>query len=189
MAPFIIFEKMTSIDSLYTNIQQELGFSKQVQREKWAIELINLNVDLAYLGRQTLPLPYPISLRFTWLLSDIGNQSAEYLFRFLPSLFELQKTISLPYFSHSFASYWKICGIPEQNESEALDHLLALLQLKTTSNTIKERALDCLLALLEKHPAFVFETQQTINRSVLDESKGISKRVNSIMQWKESNNL
>ena len=91
------------------------------------------------------------AMRLLWLISDIGLYDASYLFKALPELFAYCKDLP-DYYRESFASWWRIAGVPEESESDAIDHCFHMMKSVSTSPTNKLRAAEVLMKLTKKYP-------------------------------------
>ena len=172
--------KTFSIVKFHNELEALLLTSTAETRKKWAQAIIDNNVSLIELS-SLLKRDKKIAIRFSWLLSEVGECEPEYLFKSMPKLFELRKEIDQFDFTQSFASYWRITGIPEENEAVAIDLLFGWIRNNTINSTIKSRAIFTLDKLTLKYPEIKHEFIQTINTVIDAHSKDFRKRVEKII--------
>lgn len=142
---------MTSIKELYIVLETELKNSTSSQQKVWAQLIIENQIDIKKLA-PLLHSEKKTAMRFAWMLTEIAQIDPNYLFAELDYFFKLSKDITQFNFKESFANYWKITGLPEENESEAIDMLLHWASSPKTNITIKKRALRVLDQLKLKYP-------------------------------------
>ena len=162
--------------SFLTYLEQNLPGSTGADRASWAKFIVEEDIDIQGLF-PLLNLDGKIALRFQWLLSDIGLCLPERLLNVLPDLLEFGKTIRDFDFQFSFATYWSIAGIPEENEAEAVELLISLLQSSKTNVTIKSRALKAILPLTEKYPDLKSELIPVLESQLHQYSGELDRRI------------
>ena len=134
-----------------TILLENLANSNSDDRKKWATLIIESKLDLIELC-SILKSDRKTAIRFAWMLTEIAEKDPHFLHQHLPYLFAIRKEITHFPFEESFANYWRFSGIPEENESEAIDLLFFWIQSSSTNKTIKSRAQKVLLKLCEKYP-------------------------------------
>ncbi|MCB0838986.1 MAG: hypothetical protein KDD63_19745 [Bacteroidetes bacterium] len=165
----------------YNELEKSLPNSTFAERRIWASVIIETEFELRELSR-LLMAERKIASRFAWLLSDIAIQSPEALFRELPFLFKLKDKITHINFKTSFASYWLICGIPPENEGEAIDLLFHWLQSPKINVTTKSRALFSLFNLTQKYPELKNELKICLEDQMDKNTKDFEKRAKKMLQ-------
>lgn len=131
-------------------LREKLPHSYKNQRDGWAKCIVEEQHSIRELS-VLLKEQSKISYRMSWLLADIGLYSKDYFFQELPFLFAMRKEVTFFDFEEHFSSYWYYFGIPEENESEAMDLLVHFLSNDYKVST-HSRALSALLDLVEKYP-------------------------------------
>lgn len=135
----------------FTFLKSNLSSSSEIDRIKWANEIINQEIDLNSLSDLYL-CEYKIASRYLWLLSNIGNIDSKILLEYLPTLLELRKKKIHKNTEGSFANYWLIAGVPIESESEAIDLLFEWINSSNVNVTGKSRAMQVLYILSYKYP-------------------------------------
>lgn len=150
----------TSTSQLYQTLLNALPTSMAVNRTQWAKVIAEQDIDLMELS-QLLLEDKKVATRFLWLLSDIGELQPQKLAAILPHLFEIRKKVGVD-MTHAFTRYWFLCGIPPENEGEAVDMLFDWLLSPKTGVSIKVYAMGDLVHLAEKYPDLKEEVKLAI---------------------------
>ena len=163
-------------------LQSELPASLTAQRMVWARRIAKQRLTIADLAL-LLYGDVKVCRRFCWLLSDIGLEHPAWLRAALPDLWtetdqlEAQgRSIRL-----AFASWWRLAGVPEEQEGLAYDYCLQWLQTAHTDVTTKSRALMVLLPLVEKHPDLLPELQLVLKEVRDAHSASFRKQVDKAL--------
>lgn len=135
---------------LIAQLKRDLPHGYKPEREEFARLIVNEQHSIQELSTLLFEKE-KISYRFSWLLTDIGLYDKDYLFRTLPYLFSKRKEVTFFDFEEQFSTYWYYFGVPEENESDALDLLIHFLTNDYKVST-QSRSLDALLTLVEKYP-------------------------------------
>lgn len=151
--------------TLYNQLVNELRTSDANQRIAWAHHIIDVQISLLALSK-ILYEEERTARRFTWLLSDIGLVHPETLREAIPQLFRERKQVPLPNFERAFCSYWRIAGIPEEQEGEAIDLLFGWLMDANVNVHVKNHALECLQKLAEKYPDLKHELELVLHEQL-----------------------
>lgn len=165
----------------YFDLENGLAHSSSAERINWATQIINHNIDLRKLCT-VLKSEEKTATRFAWLLSEIGELSPVTLFHELPFLLKISKEINHFNFKESFANYWRISGIPEENEAEANELLFVWLQSASISVTIKSRAILVLYELTKKYPKLKNELRVGIEMQKGKYTKDFAKRSQKVLE-------
>lgn len=171
MKPILVF--LEELKSFLPNSSYE-------QRKKWAIFIIENNVDLKELS-VLIKCENKISTKFLWMLSDIAILKPNKLFIDLPYLLKLCNSVN-PDYTTSFASFWLYVGVPEENEGEAIDLLFQFLVSPKVNVTIKSRSIFVLLNLSKKYPELKNELSYTLKDQLNKYSKDFDKRVAKVLK-------
>lgn len=166
-------------DRLYENLKEELPDSSFAERRAWAGQIIDSNIDL----QQLLPLLQEkrnIAYRFSWLLSDIGEVSAESLFKVLDHLFQNRVKVNAPKFEQQFVKYWRIAGIPEAHKGEAIDMMFNWLTDHQTSVHIRTISLEVLYQLTTEYPELKNEIRVCLETEIEQSAISFRKKANKI---------
>ena len=170
--------------STYMEFVQELEFSlpnsEGTDRKRWAEKIISEEIDLLQLAH-LLKTDRNIALRFSWLLSDVGMQDKNYLKKTLPKLITLAPEITSFNFSHSFATYWNICGIPKENEGLAIEWLFDWINGSEVNVTTRSRAILALVGLTGKYPELKQELKTSLEAQKDRYTDSFRKRVEKII--------
>ena len=150
------------------------------QRRMWAIRIIEENVPLTELS-MLLSEDRKVATRFLWLLSDVGTEHPPTLLESLPSLLALCEQTGKMEYVRSFVSYWRIVGVPEQNEARALDYLFEWFMSPTINVTTKSRALFVLYDLTKKYPELRTELRASIESQLNHYSHDFKRRCEKII--------
>ena len=136
---------------LYQTLQLHLSSSDAAQRQAWAEEIVDSEIDLEGLS-SLLFEGKKVAMRYSWLLSDIGMESSEKLLAHLPYLFEHRAATQLPNFEQQLVKYWRIAGIPEEQKGTAIDLIFQWLINPKTSTHIKTVSLDVMQEVVKEYP-------------------------------------
>lgn len=159
--------------TFYKELEYLLAESTGADRANWAVYIVKHKIDLQQLA-ELLHHDTKTAMRFSWLLSDIGMADSATLKNALPFLFTRAENINTFNFKQSFATYWQIVGVPEEQEALAIDLLFGWLISSDVNDTTKSRALKALVVLTDKHPELKHELNACL-RDQLDKN-GISFR-------------
>lgn len=137
-------------------LEQQLPHSNGSERSAWAQTIIQNDFDV----KRLLPLATQenrLASRFLWLLSDIAEVDHQRLLNVLPELLGMRKEMVDVDSRRSFARYWHLYGLPEENEGEAIDLLFNWLIASDTNVSTKRHAVYILLRLVGKYPELKIE--------------------------------
>lgn len=132
-------------------LEEGLPSSRALDRRNWAQSIINEQIELIEF-KHLLFSKSEVTSRFMWLLSDIGELKPNVLLDFLPYLLQKMDQINYLEVGASFANYWLISGVPEKNETQAIDLLFAWVLSGNSNVTNKSRSVFVLYKLTEKYP-------------------------------------
>lgn len=141
----------TSNEKFYLFLKEHLPNALMEERKLWVDHFFEQQLDFKLL-KGLLFEDRNIALHFSWMISEIGLKNPSYLLKYLPDIYMLSANYETFNFRHSFAKYWRISGIPEVNESEALDDLLDWYRNPKSNISLKKNSYRCLLILLKKYP-------------------------------------
>ena len=163
-------------------LQSKLPTSLTAQRMVWARRIVKQQLTIADLA----PLLYggeKVCRRFCWLLSDIGLEFPAWLRAALPDLWTEADKLEAKGRSIrlAFASWWRLAGVPKEQEGLAYDHCLQWLHAAHTDVTTKSRALMVLLPLVEKHPDLLPELRLVLNEVRDTHSASFRKQVDKAL--------
>lgn len=166
--------------SIFEELKLGLLTSTDMQRRLWAKEIVSIPVSLTELS----PLLFEerqLAMRYLWLLTHIGEISPHILHEYLPCILQKWEHINVENKEASLANFWRVAGIPIQNEAHAISLLFNWLQGPEYNGTTKSRALFVLLDLTQKYPELKNELQSCLEGQ-LDKSTGdFRKRVVKIL--------
>ena len=162
--------------NLYQELQELLPSSDGNQRKSWAKTIVENDIDLLELS-DLLFCEKKIALRFSWLLSDIGMISPKKLRDALPDLLQKSEQVDHFPFVESFATYWQIAGVPESNESQAIDHLFGWIISGDTNTTTKSRSAKTLFQLAQKYPDLKNELSISLKSQIGKYSRDFDKKM------------
>jgi hypothetical protein len=170
--------------SFYQTLESNLPASTGKQRIIWAQfileEKINLRPLYCLLGGDA-----KIAARFLWLLSDLAIADPSYMLKELPSLWLHCKDFKTE-LKQSFASLWRLAGVPEENEVAAIELLFHLLSDPGVNSTMKSRSMLVLFELTKKYPDLKNEFRLSLNSLADQYSRDFKKRVQNIILKLES---
>lgn len=160
-------------------LKSSLPKSSYEQRNMWAINILEKNIDLKELA-ELLKYEKEIATKFLWMLSDIGILSPNRLLSELPYLLTLCSTINQDYKTY-FASYWLYVGVPPENEGEAIELLFQFIVSPKTNVTVKSRSVLVLFNLTKKYPELKNELRYSLKEQLNKYSKDFDKRITKIL--------
>jgi len=164
----------------YIELENKLLFSTAEIRNNWARIICEQDIELSYLSK-LLYCERKIATRFLLLLSDVGQVNPEKLHQYLPTLLEMRGQIKHANIDASFPGFWLIAGVPEQNESKAIELLFEWLQSPKTTVTSKSRSMFVLLKLTNKYPELKNELKLCLEDQMNKHTKSFSKRVEKLI--------
>jgi|SRR6185436_1144927 len=164
----------------YRELESSLPASTGEKRKKWAIAIVEKDIDIKDLSR-LLKCEHKIASRFLWLLSDVGILNPTKLFNELPFLLDLCDHLN-PVYKTSFASWWHYVGVPPENEGRAIDLLFQWLVSTETNVTIKSRSLWVLFKLTKKYPELKNELKLCLKDQKDKYTNDFEKRVTKILK-------
>jgi hypothetical protein len=168
----------------YQELEASLYKSTFENRRIWAGKIIEENIDIKDLSR-LLKAERKTATRFLWLLSDIGIINPNKLFIELPYLLDICDHLN-PIYKTSFASFWRISGVPPENEVKAIDLLFQLLLAADTNVSIKSRSIFVLFELSKKYPELKNELTLCLKDQMDKHTFDFQKRVSKILIQLES---
>ncbi len=154
--------------ALYSELKATLKTSDGTDRKQWAIQVVEEGIALKTL----LPLlqeDKTTAMRCSWLLSDIGEVSPEVLLEALPALFDQKGATNVPHFEQQMVKYWRITGVPLEQEGYVIDMIFTWLHDPQVSTHIKTVSLDVLEVLLKKYPELKNELQLWVEQQEQEE--------------------
>ena len=166
---------------IYPQLKSLLPTSTAKDRRKWAIQIATDKTPVRNLVG-LLQCESKIATRFAWLLTDIGLIEPQHLFNDLPFLFALSTEIDHFKFRESFANYWLVAGLPEENETEAINLLFDWLQSSSINTTVKSRAIFVLEKIVKKNPDLRNEFILHLEEQKEKYSKDFEKRVLKVIK-------
>lgn len=171
--------KIAGTNSFKQELQAILPSSTGQDRKTIAGYIVENKIDL----RNCFELfrsDHKTASRFQWLLSDIGLIEPPFLKALLPDLMnyceemnETEKTC--------FANYWLIGGLPEEDESVAMDLCFKWLMDPKINVTIKGRAMNVLFGLMKKYPDIRIELKLCLESLLNKYSEGFERRINHLL--------
>lgn len=168
---------MSATTNLYNTLKAELADSYDAHREVWARQIIKEDIALEDLAPLLAEDPKTAN-RFLWLLSNVGDVDKQKLKGFLPKLFELRDTYTLIDYTVAFCKYWHLCGVPEEQESEAINLCFQWLNNPKLKVSIKYYCMWVLRDLVPRYPELKGEllaslqAQQELNTATFRKQAG-----------------
>jgi len=141
-------------------LRKHLSHSTTAERKIWANQLVIDEHELSELFPLLFENPKTCS-RFLWLLSDVGIKRPSTLLAILPELLTLREKINYKT-EPSFANYWLIAGVPEENEGEVFDLLILWVSNPKVDKSAKVRSIKVLRKLCHKHPELIEEVNSVM---------------------------
>lgn len=136
------------------------------ERTIWAKQIVDDGIDLKKLCDTFLYADKTTALRFSWLLSDIGNYNATTLHNILPYIFEKREQTKIKDFKYQFVKYWTIAGIPKENIDIAVNLLYNWLNSSHTNVSIKAHSMLNLYVLVKVYPDLKNELKTSIENQM-----------------------
>jgi len=166
------------MEPIIKDINTRLLQSDANQRLIWAKEIVSKNIGIDYLYA-ILEKDNKTSMRGLWLIGDLADHSPAYLKPQLHSLYEICMKLKEIEINASFAKFWFLCGVPEEDEVEALNLLFKWLNSPKTNVTTKSRALFALNKMTDKYsdiiPEFISIVENQLDRNSIDFRKRATK--------------
>ncbi len=170
----------------YQELESDLPKSTEEQRQIWARIIVEQDLDLRELSKLVF-LNKKVATRFLWMLSGVGMIRPQKLFHALPFLFKLFDELD-PAYKTAFANYWRIAGVPPEDEGKAIDLLFEWLLSAQITVTIKSRAIFVLFELTKKYPELKNEFKLCLIDQMDKYSKDFKKRAGKILLEMEQSN-
>lgn len=165
----------------YQTLEVALPTSMASDRIGWAKQIVAHDFDLIELS-QLLFREAPIASRFLWTLSDVGLARSAKLLPVLPYLLEIMPQLTHIETEVTYANYWRICGVPEENEGEVIDLLFGWLQSSTINVATKSRTVFVLFELTKKYPELKNEFRLVLKEQQHKYSRTFEKRAQKILE-------
>lgn len=169
-----------SVTEFYEELKSSLPASNMEIRKVWVLTILEQDVDLKDLSGLLL-CDRKVATRFLWFLTEVGMADPKRLFSELPFLWEFCNQLN-PAYKQSFVSFWRIAGIPPENEGEVIEYSFQWLQSTDTNVTIKSRAALLLLKLTKKYPELKNELKLCLEDQMKKYSRDFEKRVAKVLQ-------
>lgn len=174
---------MTPVNSIANTLHQSLKSSMMQERQVWAKQIVDEGVDLKELCNTFLYADKTTALRFSWLLSDIGNYNAAKLHIILPYIFEKREQTSIENFHYQFVKYWSIAGIPKENIDAAANLLFNWLNSSHTNVSIKAHSMLNLYTLTKDYPDLRNELISSIENQLNKTSVSFRTKATKILRY------
>ncbi len=165
----------------YEKLKHSLPVSTGKDRKELAKIIATEHYNIERLSDLLFEKP-KIASRFIWLLSDFGEVSPSELHKALPFLLKRCLTLKTIDYKISFANYWLIAGIPEENEAQAIDLLFSWLQDPKVNVTTKSRALFVLVKLTDKYPDLKYELRLCLEDQLEKNTKSFKTRAEKVLK-------
>ncbi|MFK8044606.1 MAG: hypothetical protein AB8B72_03870 [Crocinitomicaceae bacterium] len=167
-------------------LENGLSSSTTKERQIWAISIVENNHSVMFITKHFLKSEDKILSRYLWLLSDIGKIAPIRLNKVLSLLMSFKDSIKIKNIESTYANYWLIAGIPEQDEAEVIDLLLKWINSSTMNVTTKSRAILILDRMITKYPdlknEFKLSLQLQLNKYSSNFSDKVSKRLEALKE-------
>ena len=152
-----------------SEFEVRLPESTSSQRQEWAKQILEKHIDLPALIDYFLTRQEAVLSRFLWLLSDLGTLAPDTLLAVLPQLLNNFESINILNINSTFANYWLIAGVPEENEAEVINILFDWINSPQSNITAKSRAILVIQKRLikkypELKPEFKLHLENQLNR-------------------------
>lgn len=167
----------------YNELKTSLPTSNLEQRKIWINRIVDEDIQLQELS-DLLKCEPKIATRFLWFISEIGLINPTQLLKELPYLLEFSNQIN-PTYKPSLASYWRIAGVPVENEGQAIDLLFQWILSTEVNITLKSRAILVLFKLSKKYPEIKNELIVCLNDQMNKYSKDFRKRTMKVLEMLE----
>lgn len=164
----------------HQELESHLPTSTADKRKVWATLIIENDCCLKDLSN-LLCCDRKVALRFSWLLSEIGELNPSKLLISLPYLLKQSDQIEHFNFIESFATYWLISGVPAENETRAIDLLFGWVLSSHINVTTKSRALKVLVNLSKKYPELKNELSLCLNDQKDKHSKDFEQKATKLL--------
>jgi hypothetical protein len=165
---------------LLDELKSGLLTSTEEQRQHWAGNIVRDNISIKELSVM-LQLEPKIAIRFMWLLTDVALIDSEKLLVELPYILNLVNSLKLKNTEVTIANYWLICGVPEENEAQAIDSMFKWLNSPKYNVTTKSRSLLALYNLSKKYPELKIELKLCLEDQMGKNSESFDKRAEKIL--------
>lgn len=169
--------KQVTTTSFYKTLELNLPASTGKQRITWAKFILEEKINLRRLYG-LLDGDAKVATRFLWILSDIAIANPNYMLHELPSLWLYCKDFKTE-LKQSFASLWRLAGVPKENE--AIELLFQFLSDAGVNSTIKSRSMLVLFELTKKYPDLKNEFQLSLSPLAEQYSLDFKKRVRKLL--------
>lgn len=165
---------------IYTELLTSLPQSSAEDRKVWAAQIIKTRSDIKELSKLALHED-TIANRFLWLLSEIGELDPDYLYQYLPYLLQFRNQLNHLTTEASFANFWLISGVPEENEAQAIDLLFTWIQSDKCNVTAKSRSALVLFKLTLKYPDLKNELKLSLQDQTSKHTPDFDKKIQKIL--------
>ncbi len=132
-------------------LAEKLPSSSNSNRDVWAKKIVEEHIPISVI-LPLLDLDYKIASRTLWLFTQIAMVDPSYLRPHLWTIYERFKANTIKGGEASIANQWLICGIPEDQEGQAVDVLFSWLSSSQMNETTKLRSRKALEKIAVKYP-------------------------------------
>lgn len=167
--------------AFYNHLLKKLASSSGQDRKQWGEQIAAEDIDVMEL-MPLLRADKKTAYRFSWLLSDIGEAAPQKLFSVLDYAFSKRQQVDIPGFEQQFAKYWRIAGIPQQDEGTAIDLLFQWLAAPATGVHIKAVSMEVLYRLTGAYPELKNELIFTLHDQLEHNTPTFKKQAQKLLK-------
>ena len=172
-----------NMNEILKEVKTELLKSDSKMRAKWSQVIVANKISISEL-HSILKKDDTSAMRCLWLIGDIADTAPNYLLQHLHTLYCVCSKLKKVEIRASFAKFWFLCGIPEEDEVMALNILFEWLSSTESNVTTKSRALFALNRIVHKYPdlknEFKLVTQDQMDLNSNDFKKRGQKILNEL---------
>ncbi|MEZ4805818.1 MAG: hypothetical protein R2852_10125 [Bacteroidia bacterium] len=119
--------------------------------------------------------------RFMSFVSDCACIDSNYIYTILVELFSFRTQVHTIQIESHFAKFWDLCGLPPENEAEAINLLFDWVKDKNSNESVLTHSLSLLNALRLKYPDLTPEFIGTIESQIGKSYKLFDKKALKIL--------
>lgn len=144
-----------------------LADASGANHQRWATHIVQNNIALMDII-SVIDAPFPIGMRFSWMLGGIVQMDPQRVFPVITYLFTRREAIGIHNFERSLAKMFALAGVPEEIEGEAVEALFQWLMNPQLIVSTRIFAMAALEKLCDKHFELRNELKVVLEQIVLE---------------------
>ncbi|HHG86018.1 MAG TPA: hypothetical protein ENJ82_14820 [Bacteroidetes bacterium] len=171
---------MDLTDKIIAELRTSLGESTLAERSVWVQQVFTQKLNVMRLCI-LLQADTKVATRFSWMLTEIGEADAGMLLAVLPALFRERFQTNVKGFPVKFSKYWRVVGVPLENEAVAIDLLFEWLSGGEVNISTRTYSASVLFNLVAKYGDLRHELRIVLEEKRDKYSRAFQKKVDGYL--------